>query len=123
MASPIWGIVVVALLLLTAAVTLSSPGAVTAAGTDLDLFLAQYPNTVNTDLDNCDTCHTNNRPELNPYGQDYRAQGRTMAALTQIETIDSDGDGVINIVEIDTAVEPGNDALTPLPVFIPLVER
>jgi hypothetical protein len=44
------------------------------------------------------------------------SNGRTAAALTTIASLDSDGDGFTNIVEINAGVYPGDPASHPAPV-------
>lgn len=64
-------------------------------------------------IDTCELCHPGgNTNRLNDYGQDYNRQG-----LAAIEQLDSDGDGVINIDEINALTFPGdaNDFPTPTP--------
>jgi hypothetical protein len=75
---------------------------------DIDNARTKYPNIVGTKLDSCSLCHTSNIPGLNPYGQDYKANGRNMAALGAIESLDSDKDGFTNIKEIMALTFPGN---------------
>lgn len=50
---------------------------------------------------------------LNPYGTAYLANGRTQAAITAIESMDSDGDGYSNIAEINDNRYPGDAASKP----------
>jgi len=45
---------------------------------------------------------------LNVYGRDYLKHGRDVAAVTAIDTLDSDGDGFKNGVEIEADRFPGN---------------
>lgn len=101
-------------------------------------FTAVYPDKAGTKLDSCALCHTGGQYErrpgvwssmgscqwchytygydqsgditetLNPYGRDYLANGRSAAALTAVETLDSDGDGYANRTEIDAIRYPGN---------------
>jgi len=118
----VWLICAGALLALAAVVGLSTPVSVTAAPGDLNLFVSQYPQVENTELNDCVVCHSSGT-DLNPYGEDYLAQGRTMDALMLIENIDSDDDGVANKVEIDVALEPGDEDQTPSQAFIPLIAR
>ncbi len=66
-----------------------------------------YPTLSGTKMDSCQTCHTNNVPDLNPYGQAYRDNGHNFLAL---ELLDSDGDGWSNIDEIRAVTFPGDRA-------------
>jgi hypothetical protein len=56
---------------------------------------------------NCAVCHTN-IPGLNSYGSDFKNHGKNQAALTAIESLDSDGDGSANKVEINAGTFPGD---------------
>jgi hypothetical protein len=56
---------------------------------------------------NCTVCHTG-IPALNSYGSDFKNHGKNQAALTAIESLDSDGDGFSNKVEIDAGTYPGD---------------
>jgi len=64
-----------------------------------DAWLAAYPDACQ-DLvaaaNSCATCHVNGF-SLNSYGQDFQTHG---FSVTAIEGLDSDGDGVTNIQEI-----------------------
>ncbi len=75
----------------------------------LTSFVNTYPATSGTQLDNCSTCHTS-VPNLNPYGQDYQSHGHNFQA---IELIDSDGDGYVNIDEINALTGPGDASSYP----------
>ena len=68
--------------------------------------VTKYPTATN--LESCGTCHNDFSPggtSLNPYGQ---AVGEALSgfdidqALTDVEALDSDGDGTSNIAEINT---------------------
>jgi len=80
---------------------------------DINNARAKYPNIVNTGLNSCDLCHTSNIPNLNPYGQAYKDNGRNSAALGAIESLDSDGDGFTNLQEIMALTFPGNPSSFP----------
>ncbi|MCX9011367.1 MAG: PEF-CTERM sorting domain-containing protein [Candidatus Methanoperedens sp.] len=84
----------------------------------LNAFDTKY-NTTGTRIDTCITCHNDTSTfSRNPYGLDMQAQlgGATNvvnvtainAALTNIEPIDSDNDGFINLDEIHNLTFPGN---------------
>jgi hypothetical protein len=124
LASPLHLISAGVLLMMAAVLWLSTPGQVTAAGSDLTNAVTQYPELDGTRLDSCDLCHISTDPvELNPYGQDYLASGRTMQALVDIEPVDSDGDGVTNDLEIGVLVQPGDETETAVLSYIPLISR
>ena len=55
-------------------------------------------------LDTCSTCHTG-PPSFNAYGTDLSNNAIDFAV---IESLDSDGDGLINIDEIHNLTFPGN---------------
>jgi hypothetical protein len=74
----------------------------------------------------CNFCHLVQHPDatltgqpttyadtLNPYGAAYKAAGRTRAALTSIDSSDSDGDTFNNGVEIAALKYPGDPASKP----------
>jgi hypothetical protein len=109
-----WGLIGVSagltLLFVTAfLVWLMQPVTVQAAGSDLTAFVAKYPATTNSKLNSCTLCHVTTNPVvLNPYGADYKAQGRNAAAFTAIQSLDSDVDGRTNLQEITALTFPGN---------------
>lgn len=72
----------------------------------LSQFNAKY-GTAGTKLDNCSTCHTGtpNAANINPYAADFAGNNHDFAA---IEGLDSDGDGVMNIDEINARTFPGD---------------
>ncbi len=115
---------------------------------DSPKLLTVYPSVVSTKLDHCATCHAggevaqggSTRPigscqwchttygydgsgnivdTLNPYGLAYLVNGRSEAALTAIENLDSDDDGYSNKVEIDSIHYPGNAADDPTKIPAP----
>ena len=119
-----------------------------AGESDAPTFLSAYPNMAGTKLDSCTLCHTGGSytsggktttlgscqwchykygydksgditATLNPYGKDYLAQGRNVAALKTIETKDSDGDGFTNIVEINAVRYPGDATDDPTKIIAP----
>lgn len=65
-------------------------------------------------LDKCSTCHVDGEPYsvLNPYGADVKVEfdtsGNITAAFQAVENIDSDGDGDLNIIEINAGTLPGD---------------
>lgn len=92
----------------------------------LPTFMDVYPNVVGTELADCMTCHTINKWQRNDYGKDLQKwlrenydgnepdpQQRVYSSefisqgLMAIEKLDSDGDGMINIDEIDSYRRPG----------------
>jgi hypothetical protein len=70
-------------------------------------FNSAYPSSSLANSGNCAVCHTS-VPNLNPYGSDFKAHGKNQAALTAIESLDSDGDGSTNKVEINAGTFPGD---------------
>jgi hypothetical protein len=100
-------------------------------------FRASHPQTAGTKLDSCTLCHRGGSytsggktttlgscqwchytygynkmgkidDTLNSYGQDYLSHGRSAAAITAIQDLDSDGDGYSNKVEIAALRYPGD---------------
>ena len=68
----------------------------------------------------CAICHVGMTPKLNPYGIDLQKALRaaktkklTAAQLTKVENLDSDKDGVKNIVEIKAGTLPGDPKSKP----------
>jgi hypothetical protein len=118
---------------------------------DVNNFLAVYPFTRSTKLDDCSLCHPGGKVgsknygscdychisyglqpphgqiPLNGYGQAYMNAGRNQAALKAIETQDSDGDTYKNLQEIQALFSPGNSldhpGLTPAPALVVNFER
>lgn len=116
---------------------------------DAEKFLTAYPDAAATKLDHCALCHSGGQYEkkpgkwvsmgscqwchysygydgageiddtMNQYGVDYKAADRNAAAVTSINTLDSDGDGYTNGEEIGACTFPGNTddhpGLTPAP--------
>ncbi|PIE66732.1 MAG: hypothetical protein CSA23_07625 [Deltaproteobacteria bacterium] len=116
---------------------------------DADKFLSAYPTKAGSKLDNCNLCHSGgsyvNRKgrtvelgscqwchqtygydgagdieeTINAYGNAYKAAGRNAEAVTRIDGLDSDGDGVSNADEIASNTFPGDagdyPGLTPAP--------
>jgi len=76
----------------------------------LDAFKNTYPAAASSKIAECSLCHTASIPILNPYGADYKRLGQNFAA---IETLDSDGDGALNLAEIRALTWPGDPADRP----------
>ncbi len=105
---------------------------------DAEKFLQAYPDKAGTKLDHCALCHSggsyvNSRGRtvalgscqwchysygydgageiedtINSYGAAYKTAGRNAAAITNINTADTDGDGYTNAVEIAANRFPGH---------------
>jgi len=112
-------------------------------------FLSAYPDLANSKLDHCALCHSggetvNKKGEtielgscqwchesygydgsgnivdtINQYGLDYFTNGRNAAAITAIESLDSDSDGFTNKEEIDAERYPGDSGDDPTLVEAP----
>lgn len=96
---------------------LSLPGGAVAFSSYLSLALTPYPNIRGTALDDCTLCHPGgNTKLLNGYGTDYAAAGHQ---YPPIESMDSDGDGFTNIVEIRALTNPGDGNSKPGPTATP----
>ena len=131
-----------------AAVSVATAAYQHAGESDAPNFLLAYPSMAGTKLDSCTLCHTGGSytssgktttlgscqwchykygydksgditATLNPYGKDYLAQGRNVAAFKAIETKDSDGDGFTNIVEINAVRYPGDATDDPTKLVAP----
>jgi len=77
----------------------------------LTSFTNQYPATNGTRLDVCILCHNSSSGgSRNSFGSAYGGNGHS---FTNIEGMDSDGDGATNIVEIGALTFPGNASDTP----------
>lgn len=70
-------------------------------------FNSAYPGSSLAGSGNCAVCHTG-IPSVNSYGSDFKNHGKNQAALTAIESLDSDGDGSTNKVEISAGTSPGD---------------
>ena len=116
---------------LPAAICLAMPMLVTtpaawAVDAYLPMFTNNYPTTAGTKLDDCLVCHlTTNGGARDSYGDDFELMkgGATditsvQAALASIETLDSDGDTLVNIDEINAGTFPG-DCTDPDPANCP----
>ncbi len=86
-----------------------------------EVFCATYPDspTCITGTTECSTCHaTSGPPARNPYGADILLEldrdapfgPQLPAALQAVEALDSDGDGLGNLDEIDGGTRPGFDS-------------
>ncbi|MCP4746116.1 MAG: hypothetical protein GY874_08235, partial [Desulfobacteraceae bacterium] len=79
---------------------------------DQDAFDGQYPDSP-LKL-NCRVCHPgNNYSALNEYNNDWESYGGNLTAFIDIEDLDSDGDGVKNIDEINAGTLPGDSSSFP----------
>lgn len=99
---------IVALVLLVVVAQISGPTTLAKSGY-VASFTAAYPNTANTALAACGTCHTSSMG-LNPYGADLAAAKVDYRA---VEGKDSDGDGASNLAEIQALTNPGDPASKP----------
>ena len=74
-------------------------------------FVAHYPETRETQIDSCTTCHMPNVKDfLNSYGL---AVKEARVDFAKIEDLDSDGDGDTNLEEIKNHRFPGSHATFP----------
>jgi len=97
-------LVTILLVLVLATVAWARPGYLSA-------FNTQY-GTTGTKLDGCSTCHLPSFAR-NMYGADFEkalnVSGATEStALLAVESLDSDGDGVSNAIEISAGTFPGD---------------
>jgi len=109
------------LILLMVLALIGLPQSLASTG-DLGPFNARY-DTSGTRLNTCKVCHTTGA-NLNQYGMDMSNQtGTTEQRLANIEMLDSDGDGFINIDEINNLTFPGDfedtPSVAPYPAIIP----
>jgi hypothetical protein len=95
------------------ALVLLAQGSALAVSNFMTLFNNKY-GTSGTVLNDCSVCHAP-IPVLNPYGEDFINAGGGDAALDAIANVDSDGDGAINITEINARTFPGDPASIPAP--------
>ena len=112
---------------------------------DSDKFLNVYPQKAGTKLDQCVLCHCGGEDDretqlgscqwchykygfdgsgpidetMNPYGRDYRDNGRNEAAVRTIEPLDSDGDTYSNLTEIEAERYPGDPDDDPTKIVAP----
>lgn len=117
---------------------------------DSGIFLSVYPDKAGTKLDSCNLCHSGGSyvdgkgktvtlgscqwchysygydssgdidSTLNSYGMAYKEGGRNVDAVNAIATLDSDGDGYTNAVEIAANRFPGDLNDDPTKVTAPL---
>ncbi len=74
-------------------------------------FISRYPNLRDTPLQSCTTCHMPAKEDfLNSYGLALR---EAKMDFKEVEELDSDGDGVTNINEINDESYPGSHAQSP----------
>lgn len=74
-------------------------------------FISQYPGLRDTPLQSCTTCHMPAKKDfLNGYGL---ALKDAKMSFEEIEELDSDGDKISNIDEINDESYPGSHALSP----------
>jgi len=112
--------------LLTAVLVLGIFGIANASGGYLNSFNSRYGTTGST-LNQCILCHaTNNGPDTpstetppNPYGVTLENNGVDFATA---ESLDSDGDGFTNIIEIAQRTFPGNTSSHPPSIGILIVK-
>lgn len=83
---------------------LTSLSSAFATSSYLNLARQRYPRITGTRLDSCNLCHTGGSSR-GLYGQAYQNSGRNFAA---IESQDSDGDGFINLSELNALTFPGD---------------
>jgi len=73
-------------------------------------FVERYPAVANSKLEACGACHLEASKKLNPYGVALRDSALRFSA---VEGLDSDGDGVVNAIEIALHTLPGEAADVP----------
>ncbi|MBS1245262.1 MAG: hypothetical protein H6R41_1799, partial [Deltaproteobacteria bacterium] len=90
----------------------ASVGQVHAKPSYLSSFNSTY-GTSGTNLDTCNLCHPGgNTGQFTSYGNAYKNNNHSFAS---IESLDSDGDGFTNIVEITARTFPGDPGSAPAP--------
>ena len=77
----------------------------------LNELATAYPDSQVINTTKCNTCHNNGKP-LNAFGKDYSAIVRRgnlerLEAFKQLGELDSDADGVSNLVELVNGTNPG----------------
>jgi len=93
-------------------------------------FAARYPNSQTQVKAGCNTCHGGSSGNFNAYGRDLRQSnaGSREQRLAAIEGVDSDKEGLSNLIEINAGAQPGwcavagcdNNGRTPPAVLAPL---
>jgi hypothetical protein len=105
-------------LVIVAGVLALSGGQAHAKSSFLTSFNSQY-GTSGTALNTCNVCHgSGGTSTWNSYGQAIRSLGSSVTIttrMTNVESLDSDGDGFTNIVEITARTFPGDPGSTPAP--------
>ena len=76
---------------------------------NLKAFKSRYPAAADS-LGRCSTCHGPDLPELNRYGIALKNADHDFA---KIDSLDSDHDGAINVVEIRLLTFPGDSLSVP----------
>ena len=76
-------------------------------------FVAKYPD-AKAKLGKCSTCHVKGMPKKddavsNAFGKELEKSGKPVD-FAKVEALDSDGDGVTNIAEIQAGTNPGDPA-------------
>jgi hypothetical protein len=90
-------------------VALAWPAQVEAYPFHRRLFRETYKKSVR-----CELCHgSGGGTERNAYGRDWQKFSETAASFKRVESLDSDGDGISNIEEINRGSNPGNARSTP----------
>jgi len=90
----------------------------------LTAFRTRYPATAGTKLDVCQVCHGASTSQWNPYGQAIRSLGSGVnitTRITNVESLDSDGDGINNVTEINGITFPGDPADPPSAPVAPTI--
>lgn len=65
-------------------------------------------------MPSCNACHMQGGgSELDSFGKDFKAQGKTLAGLQKTLSKDSDGDGASNQAELQAKSNPGDKRSTP----------
>lgn len=97
-------------LFLATLVSASADAPVYAKLSYLEAFRSEYPAAAGSRIDTCSLCHSA-VPQRNSYGDAYDSANRQFAS---IEGLDSDGDGVPNLAEIEALTFPGDSADVPV---------
>jgi len=100
----------VAAVLATAAFLLAAaifPSAAAGVPDYLANFRTAYPASLSDNQASCALCHTKTTSELNAYGHMVQTHGTSVAAIKAIGSLDADGNGISNVVEIATNAQPG----------------